>query len=213
MLTYTFTPREKVMLAVLAFVGILIAWYQFVFVRFQNQISALDAEIATVQEEIVLSQSRAAALQSMKTMVEEYRAKGIDPLLLPTYDNTKSLMAYLNGVLASSTDYSMSFDNPEISEDDGTVHRTGTITFNADSYKSARSIAEAIARGPYPCQVVALGITDNSVQKKETRSSEGLVVSSMQVTFLEEAPEGSELTTEENEPKGQDLSVMSDWDK
>jgi hypothetical protein len=35
----------------------------------------------------------------------------------------------------------------------------------------------------------------------------------MQVTFLEEAPEGSELTTEENEPKGQDLSVMSDWDK
>lgn len=213
MLTYTFTPREKMMLAILAFVGILIAWYQFVFLRFQNQISALDAEIATVQDEIALSQSRATALQSMKTMVEEYRAQGIDPLLLPAYDNTKSLMAYLNGVLASSTDYSMSFDNPEISEDDGYVHRTGTITFNADSYKSARSIAEAIARGPYPCQVDALGVTDNSVQKKGSGKSESLVVSSMQVTFLEEAPEDSELTTDENEPKGQDLSVMSDWNK
>jgi len=212
MLTYTFSPREKVLLAVLAFVGVLVAWYQFVFVPFQNQISALDAEIATVQDEIVVSQSRAKALESMKSMVEEYRDKGIDPLLIPKYDNTKNLMAYLNGVLASSKGYSMTFDNPEISEDDGMVHRVGTITFDADSYDSARSIAQAIARGPYPCQVEALGITDGTVGGASSGSTNGLVVSSMQVTFLEEAPEGTKLSTEED-AGGQDLSVMSDWDK
>ncbi|MBO7674982.1 MAG: hypothetical protein J6S63_08230 [Atopobiaceae bacterium] len=213
MLTYTFSPREKVMLALLALVGILVAWYQLVFVNFQRQIDALDAEIATVQDEIVMSQSRAAALQSMKSMVEQYKAEGIDPLLLPTYDNTKNLMAYLNGVLLSSTGYSMSFDNPELSEDDGAIHRTGTITFNTDSYESARSIVQAIAHGPYPCQVVGAGITDNSLQGSRTRSSEGLVVTSMQVTFLEEAPEGTTLVTDDGSAGGQDLSALSDWNK
>lgn len=212
MLTYTFTPREKVLLAVLAFIGVLVAWYQLVFIPFQNQISALDAEIATVQDEIVVSQSRAKALESMRAMVEEYKDKGIDPLLMPKYDNTKNLMAYLNGVLASSKGYSMTFDNPEISEDDGAVHRVGTITFDADSYESARSIAQAIARGPYPCQVEALGIVDGTIGGASSGSSNGLVVSSMQVTFLEEAPEGVKLSAEED-AGGQDLSVMSDWNK
>ena len=212
MLTYTFTPREKVLLAVLAFIGVLVAWYQLVFIPFQNQISALDAEIATVQDEIVVSQSRAKALESMRAMVEEYKDKGIDPLLMPKYDNTKNLMAYLNGVLASSKGYSMTFDNPEISEDDGAVHRVGTITFDADSYESARSIAQAIARGPYPCQVEALGIVDGPIGGASSGSSNGLVVSSMQVTFLEEAPEGVKLSAEED-AGGQDLSVMSDWNK
>lgn len=213
MLTYTFSPREKLMLAILAFVGILIAWYQFVFVNFQNQINSLDAEIATVQDEIVVNQSRAQALKSMKEMVEEYEAKGIDPMLLPAFDNTQNLMAYLNGVLASSTGYSMSFDNPAVSEDDGSVHRDGTITYSADSYQSARSIAEAIARGPYPCQVSALGITDSSKQGSSSSNSEGLVTASLQVTFLEEAPAGASLGTESDEAQGQDLSQLSNWDQ
>ncbi|MDO4806739.1 MAG: hypothetical protein Q4A07_05770 [Coriobacteriales bacterium] len=214
MLTYTFSPREKMMLAILAFVGILIAWYQFVFVNYQNQMSSLDSQIATVQEEILLNQSRAEAIKKMQTLVEEYEAQGIDPLILPSYDNTKSLMAYLNGVLASSTGYSMAFDNASVSEEDGMVHRTGTISFGADSYKSARSIAEAIARGPYPCQVTALGITDDSSQGTKRKESEGTVTASLEVTFLEEVPEGTTVKSEEDGGvQGQDLSKLSDWDK
>lgn len=213
MLTYTFSAREKFMLAVLAFVGVIIAWYQFVFVNYQNRMNSLESELATVEEEILLSQSRAEALHKMKAAVEQYKAQGIDPMLLPSFDNTKNLMAYLNGVLASSTGYSMSFDNPAVSEDDGSVHRTGTITYTADSYKSARSIAEAIARGPYACQVTALSITDESSQVTGSSKSSGAVSASLQVTFLEEAPEGMKLESEDDGVQGQDLSKMSDWDK
>ena len=77
MLTYTFSAREKFMLAVLAFVGVIIAWYQFVFVNYQNQMNSLESELATVEEEILLSQSRAEALHKMKAKVEEYKAQGI----------------------------------------------------------------------------------------------------------------------------------------
>lgn len=213
MLTYTFSAREKFMLAILAFVGIAIAWYQFIFVNYQNQMNSLESELATVEEEILLSQSRAEALRTMKAKVEEYKAQGIDPMLLPAFDNTKSLMAYLNGVLSSSTGYSMSFDNPAVSEDDGSVHRVGTISYTADSYKSARSIAESIARGPYACQVTALSISDESSQATKSGKSSEAVSASLQVIFLEEAPEGMKLQTEDEGVQGQDLSKMSDWDK
>lgn len=213
MLTYTFSTREKVLLALLAFVAIIIAWYQLVFVNIQNQVNTLNSEIAAAQDEFTMNQSRAAAMTSMKNAIEDYEAKGFAPVHLPNFDNTQNLMAYLNGVLATSTEYSMSFDNPELSEDDGTVHRVGTITYGTTSYEEARSIAQNIARGPYPCQIDALQIADSQSQRGRSGGAGGSFTSNLQVTFFEKPTGNLVQKSDKNEVKGQDLSKMSDWNK
>ncbi len=210
MLTYTFSTREKIMLAVLAFVAIVIAWYQLVFVNIQNEIASLDSQIAAAQDEATINQSRTASLTQMRQTVQSYIDQGIAPITLPTFDNTQNLMAYLHGVLGATQEYSISFDQPAVSEDDGTVHRSGNISYTTGSYAEARAIAQNISRGPYPCEINALGITDNSAK---SQGSNATTKTNLQVTFFEKVNSNANLSSDsgDNGVKGNDLSTLSQW--
>lgn len=206
MLTYTFSMREKVMLAVLAFVVIGILWYQFVFMNIQNQITTINAQIASAQDELVIAQSQAAALQQMQAKIDEYQAQGVKAITMPDFDNTQNLMAYLNSVLSGTRGYSMSFEDPTMSEEDNMVHRSGTITFSSTSYEEARSVVESIAHGPYPCHIDAMGIADSSVGSTSSSSNDSPVTTNLQVTYLEKPTGNMVVKTEDNIPEGNDWS-------
>ncbi|MDO4538506.1 MAG: hypothetical protein Q4B54_10130 [Coriobacteriales bacterium] len=207
MLAYKFSAREKVLLTLLIVVALGIIWYRFVFLNIQDRITALDAQIANVQEEMSVGQAQAASLSTMRKVVEEYQAKGITPTLLPSYDNTQNLMAFLNGVLSGTKSYSISFDTPSAS-DDGSIHRTGKVHFACGSYGEARTVAQAIAQGPYPCTINSLSISDDS-------SKGGSCSADVQFTFFEKAVSASDASKQETttENKGQDLSQMSHWNE
>ncbi len=210
MLTYTFSKREKVLLALLALVAVVIAWYQLVFVRVQTETAELDAQIAQAQDQIVSNQTMAAQLKKMSTEVDAYKAQGILPIIVPNYDNTQSLMAYLNGVIPTDREYHIDFDDPEL-KDDNTVHRVGQISYETGSYEEARAVIQNIAYGPYLCIVDSLGIV------KKTTSGSGAsttFTTTCKLTFIEKATKNAKPSSQGNtENKGQDLSKMSDWNK
>ena len=187
MFTYTFSKREKALLVMLAVLAIVILWYRFVFSAIHEQIAAIDSQIATVQDEMVVSQAQVSSLNNMRSVVEDYQAQGIAPVLLPSFDNTQNLMAFLHGVLAGTRNYSISFDMPALNEGDGTIHRTGAVSFDVGSYAEARSVTEAIARGPYPCTIDSLGIMGSA-----NRSSGGSFTVNARVTFFENAASESD---------------------
>lgn len=208
MLTYTFSTREKFMLGLLAIIAIVVAWYQLVFVKFQDQMNNIDAEVVMLQDQITIDEARAAELSKMRSVVEDYEAQGYDPVLLPPYDNTQNLMAYLNSVLGSSLDYSMSFDDPAFNDEDQMVHRTGTISFETATYEDSRRTVEQIARGPYPCEIVSLGIADGT-KRGNNRNS---VSTSVQLTFFEKSSNPNQKVEEEEEKpavEGHDLSALN----
>lgn len=210
MLNYSFSKREKFLLAILAVVAVIIAWYQLVFVNVQNQMAELDAKIAEVQDQAVQNQTKAAQYKKMSEEVEAYKAQGIAPIIVPNYDNTQSLMAYLNGVIPSDREYTIDFDDPVIAED-GTVHRVGQITYETGSYEEARAVAQNIALGPYPCTVDSLSIVKKS---KGGSSSDQNFTTTGKLTFIEKNTgnaKSGDKSSQEN--KGQDLSKMSDWNK
>lgn len=206
MLTYTFSTREKIMLAVLAFVAIIVLWYQLVFVGIQNEIRRIDTEIADVQTEMTTIQSRAGLVKQMNDVIAQYEKDGVKPVLFPDYDNTQNLMAYLNGVLSSTKKYSMSWNKPELNEDNS-VHREGSISFECESYEAARSIAQNIEHGPYPCYISALSIKDDS---KTGKSSSQTTKAQLEVVFFEHPTEKMQVEKKSNEIEGHDLSMPKD---
>ena len=211
MLSYTFSTREKVMLAVLGIALVVVAWYQLIFQNIQSQVASVESQISATEDQLVAYETRAANLDKMRQIVADYEAQGIEPTLLPQFDNTQNLMAYLHSVLAATQSYDISFANPSISDDDGTVHRSGSIKYTIGSYEEARRVAENIARGPYPCQVDALSIA----AKKSSKSSETATsyTATMQVTFFENPPADGDVSTQEETADGNDLSVLTNWDK
>lgn len=211
MLSYTFSTREKVLLAVLIIGVLVMAWYQLIFSNIQQQISSVDTQIAAAQDQLLTYQSRAAERSSMQETIDGYDEQGVTPVLLPDFDNTQNLMAYLHGVLGSTSSYDMSFSSPAISEEDGTVHRIGTIKFECTTYEQTRQVAEAIARGPYTCQVDALAIQAKRSRKSGEQAT--AYTATMQVTYFENAPADKDVSGTEETSGGQDLSKLKDWNK
>lgn len=210
MLTYTFSTREKVLIAVLGFVVVGIVWYHFVFSNIQNQVSKIDGQIASAQDELVTIQAKSAAVAKMQAAIDDFEKEGIKPVSLPNYDNTQNLMAFLNGVLGGTENYGVSFADPIKDEDDGSVHRSGKITFGCESYDDAQSIVESIGHGPYFCQIDGFSIEDKTVtdtKKTSSKSSKSLVNTTIQVTYFERATKDVKLKEEDNIPEGNDWSV------
>ncbi len=214
MLSYTFSTREKVLIAVLVIGLVVVAWYQLVFLNVQNQMASIDTQITQTQKKLSEYQKQTADQKKMRDAIDAYESQGLEPVMLPEYDNTQNLMAYLHGVLALTKNYEMSFKNPTLSEEDNTVHRTGTVKYECDTYEQARKVAESVAHGPYTCQVDAM-----SIEAKKSRKSGDVTVkyvTTLQVTFFENKPSDKsdkELDAEEDTAKGQDLSALTQMNK
>ena len=142
----------------------------------------------------------------------KYAQQGYKAVVLPSYDNTQNLMAYLNAVLGSTPGYDIAFEPPTLNEKDSTVHRSGTISFDTNTYAEARSIIQSIAHGPYPCQVDEFGITDTTKQKNRSKDKPP-VSTKMEITFFEKPTKDMSLQNDESKSEGQDLSKMKDWNK
>lgn len=212
MLTYTFSTREKVLIAVLGFVIVGILWYRFVFMNIQDQVARIDGQIATTQTELATLQAQSAAASKMQTAIAEYEKDGVKPVILPDYDNTQNLMAYLNGVLGSTENYGITFEDAVKDEEDGTIHRSGKITFGCDAYDEARSIVENIGHGPYPCHIDGFSIADKSVagvKKNSSKNKNSMVNAVVQVTYFERPTKDTKVKEKDETPEGNDWSVYA----
>lgn len=199
MLTYTFSQREKIMIALLAVVLIAVLWYKFIFEGVQSQLSSLDVEIANAQDELVISNYKVANIKQIEGRLERYRNSGASMKVMPTYDNIRPLSASLNATLQAATTYTLRFDEIGSGSKDSSggegaaatsndaVQRGVTLSFDCDSYATVRTILSALVEGEFPCTIDSLSITDNTVRNgTRTSASTGSAVSATaHLTFYE----------------------------
>jgi hypothetical protein len=171
MLTYTFSKREKALIVVFAVFLLVLAWYQFVFVNVQDQVSALNADIATAQDTVTTDTAKVSELKTMRAAIEQYKAEGLSPRTMPSYDNTQNLMNLLNAQLSGTTEYSIKFGDLDTTSESGVVLRGADLSFGCNSYADAKTVLASLAQGAYPCSIDSLAITDNTASKSSSGTS------------------------------------------
>jgi|GEM_PF-526094 hypothetical protein len=167
MLTYTFSKREKVLLVILAVILLAVVYYRFIFVAVNDQVDSLESQIAATEDQITVDTAKSLELKSMQAAIEDYQAAGRSQIVMPAYDNITPLMASLNGTLAGTNNFSLSFDELDGSES-GLVKRGVTLDFTCADYATARSVIDALAKGQYPCSIESVSITDNVATSAST---------------------------------------------
>jgi hypothetical protein len=182
MLTYTFTTREKFLIALLVVVLGGFAWYYFVFATVQLRMSSLDSEIRTTQEQIDAATLQVHELDSMRNEIAQFEAEGRTPVEMPAYDNSSAVMMMLNNTIGIGK-FKYSADNELDVQTAGVVKRGVTVEFNAASYEAARAILDALAEGEYPCSVESVSITDESARRASTTTEP--IVTVAHLTFYE----------------------------
>ena len=107
---------------------------------------------------------------------------------IPKYDNLQQVMDFLNTVLSSASEYTLSFQGLQQPEDGGILRRAMQMTFITLSYDGARSMIEQLQNCPYRCQLSDFSISPVSAggQSKDAASLlDGPVQVSVTVTFYE----------------------------
>ncbi len=173
------TGREVIMVVFLVALLVGVCYYLLFLTPLKSDIAEINVQISDAQSQLEVSQAQVASMQKMQAELDEILSRPKDEITeIAPYDNAKQLMRELNGILATGSDYSISFADPIIG-DDGIVRRNVNLSFTASSYANAKKIVSQLANNRWRCL-----ITDVSLSAEDTIESGAVTVEAV-MTFFE----------------------------
>jgi len=159
MLSRKVTTREKVLLLILVLLLVGELYYLLVQQRVQRELAEAHSRIENATISYNTESARAAKKEEM---LKKVRKAGKDDSIhpLPDYDNSANVVAYLNGVMASTEEYELVFNTVEAS--DYIAMRSINMSFICPGYSEARDIIAQLENGPYYCEVTGLSMSTES---------------------------------------------------
>lgn len=194
MMYRSFTTREKVLMLILAVLMCGLAYYYVIHLPVTTQLTQLTTEKSEIETEMLIAQAKQMQIQNMQSELEELAAAPGGPMAaVPEYDNVQNVMNLLNQTLAGTLDYSVRFQQFDLSAQ--FVRRVVTLTFTTPDYNQAKATVQTLAAAPYRCQVgnLSIGVSEQGV------------TTDMTITFFEAqsnyvAPPAVDETAGEEEP-------------
>ena len=164
-LSKAFTRRERVLLVIMSIVLLCGAYFFLVHQPVEAQKANLISAAAEAENERILLDAKLTKIAEM-----EAELAGLPDNLAPTpdYDNLQPVVNHLNAVMASTLDYTMSFQPAVMPEEGRIVRRAIDMTFTCSDYAAAHDIITQLHYGPFRCQLDNL-----SVSAQRTEGMEG----------------------------------------
>jgi len=179
-----FTTREKVLLLILSVILLGELYYLLVHQRVEREFAEAKTrtEAATVSYDIesVKAQKKQEMQEKIRKAIEDSNVRP-----LPDYDNATNVVAYLNGVMAATEQYSLVFNAVDFSS--YAAMRPISMSFSCPGYAAVRNIVDQLEKGPYYCEVTGLSMSSASRLGDMT---EEMVSVQMTAVFYEYAGSG-----------------------
>jgi len=155
-LSKKFTTREKVLLLILSVILVAELYYLLVHQRVKREFAEAQARTETATVTYDIESAKAARKREMQAKIQE-ALKDSNARPLPDYDNSTNVVAYLNGVMASTEEYSLVFNPVDFSN--YAAMRPISMSFTCPGYAAVRNIVDQLENGPYYCEVTALSMS------------------------------------------------------
>lgn len=181
-----FSLREKVLLLILALLLLVLLYFFSVEQTVSDSRMYTKIEMSSARSEIELLETKKKLLAKMEEELAEIKKNPNAPFI-PDYDNLNLTMQFLNTVLDTADDYSMSFLELSMPEEDGhIVRRPLRLSFCSSSYKTASRIITDLQNSPYSCKLGDLTISPLGGGRDAAKSiEEGSVQVELTMTFYE----------------------------
>lgn len=156
-MNHTMTLREKILLAVLGVLIVLILYIQFFQKPIQSAIDSDNQTIQQLQSTIDVETVRAAKLKQMKQQIaDENLQNGNSSAAIPEYNNLKNVMTQLSAILTPAKSYDITFK--DTTEKDKLVYRPLEIDITCNKFSTAKTILESITKCPYRCSIDSIDV-------------------------------------------------------
>lgn len=186
------THRERGLLLVLAVLLVFAVYFLYVHIPVTEDLESARSQSEAAATEVTVLEAKQARMDQMQQELDTILSQP-NVAEIPTYDNLQRVMDFLNTVLSSTTDYSLSFQGLKKSEDSVILRREMLLSYVSSSYDEARDVLEQLQNCPFRCQIGEASIEpfipkgqgqDKAVSPALT---DGPVQVSLAVTFFENA--------------------------
>ena len=149
-LSRDFSRGEKILLALLALVLVGLVYYQFVDKAVRSSIEKANAETESIKVELTAVNAKIKRMEEMQAELDSIQS---DPSAsyMGSYNNSREELAFLNDVLKSANQYSISFSN--VSRDGDQIRRNFSLQFTTDNYSGMEKIMKQLCDGKLRCLI------------------------------------------------------------
>ena len=153
------SPRESGMLVVLIVLLIGVGYYMGFYTPLQNEMASITAQSADCDTQINTALAKLGKMSDMQAELDEIFSRPKDEITeIAAYDNKEVVLNQLYGILGRTSDYSLSFTDPDVQEN-GTVRRNISMKFHCDSYEAAKEVIKDLTDSRWRCLVSNLAIS------------------------------------------------------
>lgn len=149
-LSRQFTRAEKLLIVLLIIILLGLVYYNFVDKTVRETITSSEAEAHMLQKELDTAEQKLMQLKKLQDELDTLEAEG-RLSYLSSYNNAKAEVAFLDGVLADTLQYSVTFANVTRSGD--LIRRSFSLTYKAKDYNAAQVIIQRLCESRDRCIV------------------------------------------------------------
>ena len=151
--------RETLMLVFLVVLLIGVGYYMGFYTPLQDEMASIASQSADCDTMITASMTKVAKMNEMQAELDEIFARPADEITeIAPYDNKEVVLNQLYGILGRTSEYSLSFVDPQVQED-GTVRRNISMKFTCESYAAAKEVIDDLTDSQWRCLVNNLAIS------------------------------------------------------
>lgn len=176
MLRHEFTLREKILILICIVLALGIFYYEIAWKGLANTISTYNTD--NLSTELTLAQTKAMQEANMKKAIEENQGKNFGEVAV--YNNLANEVSEMGNILnGRAQDISISWSEPTLT--DTTVRRVASVSFEAGSYQTAKTLISDIANARYRSVISDVTISGD----EDTLNTSSSISVSCTVTFFE----------------------------
>ena len=149
-LSRDFTRAEKIILVILALVLVGLAYYQFVYKMVAESIEKAHAEAEAIRVEMTGVNAKIQRMEEMQAELESIQSNP-NASYMGSYNNSKEELAFLNDVLKSALQYTITFSN--VTRDGDQIRRNFSLQFTTEDYASMERIISRLCDGKLRCLI------------------------------------------------------------
>ena len=165
LLSREFSFREKVLIVILVVIVIVLGFIVFIRRPISESTTEAQNRISELETENTLLLAQAAKYTDMADEIEKIQEES-GPSYLPSYNNSKEEVNFLNSILSKADTYTVSFT--KVTRNSNLIRRSFSVNYTASTYDQAMDILKELDQCEYRCILGEVNVSSSTTKNVTT---------------------------------------------
>lgn len=183
-----FSLRERILMVVLALLLLVCVYYVLVEKPVQDTLLDASQRRSEAESQLTVASAQLKRMNQMQSALDQLDQTAQADV--PDYDNAKNVMDLMNGAMAMTEEYNLTFQ--PVTVEGAIVSRGIQMSFRCDNYDTAKEVMQVLLDSNYRCRVTAMSVTaaeGGNISRQEVTVEASVTFYEFNQRSLESAPQ------------------------